>query len=295
MKLSCWWIVLLLTFTGCMNHPAPKQPWIEWRQPVNGTAADSSRLLRVVTYNVHRISGRALTRAVASADELKDADIILLQEVTKLDGVCSPACELAAYLGMYSMYAPGHGVDGGSDGVAILSKTPLYDAHVIELPSTSVVFNGGRRVALMAHTDYRGVMMQVYAVHLENRISPEVRRAHLMPVLAHAKRDPVAAQMPTVIAGDMNTTPFTWIGHVVPWPAAQGCWLEDLVQSQGFDTPVTDSGPTSPWLSMRLDAIYSRGLQIADYAVANSVRASDHLPLWADFIVTKPTTLQEPK
>jgi endonuclease/exonuclease/phosphatase (EEP) superfamily protein YafD len=70
---------------------------------------------------------------------------------------------------------------------------------------------------------------------------------------------------------------------VVPVPAGvQDDRLESYVRRRGFATPVTSSGATSQWLSMRLDAIYTRGLQVVQSDVERSVRASDHLPLWAD-------------
>jgi endonuclease/exonuclease/phosphatase (EEP) superfamily protein YafD len=91
---------------------------------------------------------------------------------------------------------------------------------------------------------------------------------------------------PALIAGDMNTSPFTWVGHVMPMPTGrQDDRVEGYVRSRGFTTPVTDSGPTSQWLSMRLDAIYTRGLDIVEHDVERTVRASDHLPLWVDLLV----------
>jgi endonuclease/exonuclease/phosphatase family metal-dependent hydrolase len=33
---------------------------------------------------------------------------------------------------------------------------------------------------------------------------------------------------------------------------------------------------------MRLDHIYTRGLQVGAFRVEHDVRASDHLPMWAD-------------
>lgn len=276
---------------GC-NHPAPPHPFIEWRLPVTESTVRAAPAagavpapLRVVTYNVHRISGAALTRAVLADDRLRNADVILMQEVYKSDD-CSPACAVAAALGMHSMYAPGHGAQAGSDGVAILSRTPLRDAHVIELPDNFVMFNGGRRVALAAFTTIGATPVQLVAVHLENRVSVAKRRAQLEPVLQFANQTRVA----TIITGDMNTSPFTWAGGVLPFPSAQGCWLEDLARSAGFDTPVAASGPTTPWLSMKLDAIYTRNVRVLNYGVATSVTASDHYPLWAEFVLPAATT-----
>lgn len=288
LRVSCM-VLLLALVVGC-NHPLPRDPHIEWRMPAFEPAAavaapGRDRPLRVVTYNVHRISGAELTRAMLADETVRNADVILLQEVYKHSD-CSPACAVAAALGMYSMFAPGHGVPDGSDGVAILSRTPLHDAHVIELPDNFVMFNGGRRVALAAQTTIGGTPMMFVAVHLENRISVDKRRAQLAPVLAYAQ----ATQLPTVITGDMNTSPFTWAAGVLPFPSAQGCWLEDLARSHGFETPVADSGPTTPYLSMKLDAIYTRGVRVVNYGVESSMHASDHYPLWADMLVVAPQT-----
>ncbi len=286
------WLVLGWIIAGC-NHPAPPHPFIEWRLPAAGTTpppgadeatSNAPSKLRVVTFNVHRISGPALTRAVLADERLRNADIILMQEVYKSEA-CSPACAVAAALGMHSMYAPGHGAQAGSDGVAILSRTPLHDAHVIELPDNFVMFNGGRRVALAAFTTLGATPVQLVAVHLENRISVAKRRAQLAPVLQFAKQTPG----PTIITGDMNTSPFTWAGGVLPFPAAQGCWLEDLARSEGFDTPLAASGPTTPWLSMKLDAIYTRDLRVLSYGVATTVTASDHYPVWAELMLPPST------
>ena len=86
-----------------------------------------------------------------------------------------------------------------------------------------------------------------------------------------------------VIAGDMNTSPFLWIGHLVPVPAGtQDDRLERAVRAAGLDTPVASSAATSQWLNMRLDAIYTRGLAPGRFGVEQTVRISDHLPLWLD-------------
>ena len=61
--------------------------------------------------------------------------------------------------------------------------------------------------------------------------------------------------------------------------------LEAYVRTRGFNTPVTDVGATSQWMSMRLDAIYTRGLRVVERGVEDGVRASDHLPLWAEVVL----------
>lgn len=274
--------LLALASISCaaLNRHDPASTRLEAQnRPRPGPAAPR---LRVATYNVHQESAAHIRRAIEGNPELRRADVIFFEEIESHAGeVSSRAAALAAMLGRSYAYAPGYGLNrGGSHGVAIVSRFPLRDARVIELPRRFVVFNSARRVAIGATIEVAGRPVRLYAVHLDNRINPSDRTEQLAPVLADARRHP---GMPAIIGGDMNTSPFCWIGHVVPVPCGlQDSRLERYVRSRGFDTPVTASGATSKWLAMRLDALYTRGLEVTDFGVDDVVRVSDHLPLWAD-------------
>lgn len=275
------WIVLVTAGCAALIHASPREPGLEAHlaPPVAAAAAPPpSGALRVVTYNIHGISGEALVRALQSDPALAAADLILLQEVSSF-GMCSAACAAAAQLGMASVFAPGHQQDGGLSGVAILSRWPLRDPQIIELPYRHAVMNSARRIALAATLDSASGPVRAIAVHLENRVNPAARISQLAPALEHAKRFEGAV----ILAGDMNTSPFLWLGHLLPIPAGiQDDRLDAAVRRAGLDTPVADAGATSQWLGMRLDAIYTRGLRAGARGVAVNVRASDHLPLWLD-------------
>jgi len=238
--------------------------------------------LRVVTYNVHGSSADALLPIFREREDLAKADVILLQEIEDYAEVGgSEASQLAAALGMSHSYAPGYGIgDAGSHGVAILSRLPLSDVEVIELPRYHVVVNSARRVALGATVGVGSKSLRVYSVHLDNRINPSDRRAQLAPVFTHALARP---ELAVVVGGDLNTSPFCWVGHLVPIPCPrQSSALEALARSRGFETPAVHSGPTSKWLDMRLDALYTRGLVAKRVAVEDNVSLSDHFPLRVD-------------
>jgi endonuclease/exonuclease/phosphatase family metal-dependent hydrolase len=272
--------VIAIAIAAC-RHPDPTNLAVEAvAAPTPATSAPPGPELRVVTYNIHHIDGAKLTQALDGSEPLFAADVILLQEVVRAgDDVDSSACAAARARGWHCAYAPGHGYHAGSLGVAIVSRRPLSDLEAIELPFFHVRMNAGRRVALAATIDVDGTPVRLYSVHLDNRLTPGQRVAQLAPVLDAAAR----WSGPALIAGDMNTSPFTWVGHVLPVPTGtQDGRLEDYVRDRGFRTPVVSSGPTSQWLSMRLDAIYTRGLEVTRHDVEHSVRASDHLPLWAD-------------
>ena len=133
--------------------------------------------------------------------------------------------------------------------------------------------------------------MRLIATHLDNRVNPADRVRQVQPVLAAA----AAFAGPVVIAGDMNTSPFLWVGHLVPVPAGvQDDRLERAVRAAGLDTPVVGDYATSQWLGMRLDAIYTRGLVAGRHGVAAGVRISDHLPLWLDLALPRPRVAAAP-
>lgn len=275
---------------GCaaLNHAPPKDPAMEARlapaPPECPTPLLPAESLRVVTYNVHGISGAAIAAAVESDPALAAADVLLLQEVSSF-GACSAACAAGEALGMASLFAPGHQQDGGLSGVAILSRLPLRDPQVIELPYRYAVVNSARRIALAATVDTARGPARLIAVHLENRINPAARISQLAPALQHA----AAFDGAVVLGGDMNTSPFVWLGHLLPVPAGvQDDRLDAAARAAGLDTPVADVAATSQWLGMRLDAIYTRGLRLRQRGVAVAVRASDHLPLWLEGELTAP-------
>jgi endonuclease/exonuclease/phosphatase family metal-dependent hydrolase len=275
-------VVLCVLLAGCANHGIPKDRTIEATFPARAASTALPRQLRVVTFNIHMEPGAKVARALQSDPALRTADVILLQEVERDERKpvppCSAACELGKQLGYHTVYAPGHAVKKGSHGVAILSRTPITSAQVIELPYFDVHVNSGRRVALAATIEVDGTPVTVYAVHLDNRLTVRDRRRQITPVLVHAARQ----DTPIIMGGDFNTSHFTWLAHLIPIPiTTQDNHLEELMRAHGFDTPVTESGPTHIALGMRLDAIYTRGFETTKFAVSDAKRVSDHLALWA--------------
>jgi endonuclease/exonuclease/phosphatase family metal-dependent hydrolase len=235
-----------------------------------------------VTFNVHAKSADAIAHGIHSSQIMYGADLFLLQEIESIASEPeSRARQVARRLDMHFAYAPAYARwDGGSHGVAILSRFPLRDIEVIELPRYDVHFNSGRRIALGATADTDGGAVRLYSVHLDNRINPSARLYQLTPVLERAEQDNGAV----VIGGDLNTSPFCWLAHVVPVVCGrQAARLEAAVRLRGYATPAVDVGPTSKWLGMRLDALFTRGLTPVYAAVDRAVQLSDHLPLWVDF------------
>ncbi len=284
-ELLVLWAVLASACAG-LNRRDPGETSV---QRGDFTGARSSRDegdatvgLRVVTFNVHGEPPGRIARALLGSRVLRDADVLFLQEVeTPSSGANSSPRKLARLLGRSFAYAPGYGLGAeGSHGVAILSRFALSEVTLLELPRYSVHFNSARRVALGATVTVGEEAVRIYCVHLDNRINPADRRAQLAPVVEDALRQPVER---VIIGGDLNTSPFCWISHAIPVPCGlQTKRLEEYVRSRGFETPVAASGGTAKWLAMRLDAIYTRGVQVVEFGVEDAVRISDHLPLWLE-------------
>jgi endonuclease/exonuclease/phosphatase (EEP) superfamily protein YafD len=272
-------LAAVVAATGCMNHAIPADKTIETTVPAVPREVSLPRDFRVVAFNVHMEPGAHITKAFAADKQLRDADLIMMEEVHRVDGQCSGGCELGKALGDYALFAPGHVNGDGTDGVAIVSKAPILAAHVIELPQFNVHMNGGRRIAMAATLLVDNQPVNVYVVHLENRLGVQDRKTQMTPVLKEA----AAQTTPVIIGGDFNTSPFTWIAHVIPvLTTTQDDRFEELVRSYGIDTPVKDSGATHRNLAMKLDGIYTRGFTTTKFATADGAGLSDHLALWAD-------------
>jgi endonuclease/exonuclease/phosphatase family metal-dependent hydrolase len=285
-------LMSMLLFFNCsyLNRPAPLSTALQAKNYTNLQAGnyanpDSDTKLRVATYNVHMQSAKAIVEAIQANPNLRRVDVLLLQEIE--DNSASQAEEVARRLNMNYAYAPGYGLaDGGSHGVAIISRHELKDLEIIELPYFHVVVNSARRVALGATIELNRAKVRIYSVHLDNRINPSKRKKQLAPVFDAAAQ----FEGPVVIGGDLNTSPFCWGLALIPVPCGlQDNATENSAKAAGFTTPLAEAGATAKWLSMKLDAIYVRDLQTNSRAVEESVRLSDHLPVWLD--VSLPTKL----
>jgi endonuclease/exonuclease/phosphatase family metal-dependent hydrolase len=272
----------LVVLSGCLSHALPSDVRIEATFPPNAPSALLPKTIKVVTFNVHGQTGEVIAHALRTDRALQTADLIVLEEVHG-HADCSAACVVARELGFHSVYAPEFVDRDGTDGIAILSRGPIDSAQIIDLPDYDVVINSERTSALAATLRIDDRPVTVYAVHLTNRLTVSQRRRQMMPVLAHAQRQ----QTPIIIAGDFNTSPFTWLFHVIPiLTGTQDDRFEELLRAHGFATPVAESGATSRYLAMKLDGIYTRGFETGRFATADALGISDHLALWAQMTET---------
>jgi endonuclease/exonuclease/phosphatase family metal-dependent hydrolase len=224
--------------------------------------------LKVVSWNIKfGVEIDAATRVLLDRDELRDADLVLLQEMDE-----AGTARIAETLGVDYVYgAPGVHVQTGRDfGNAILSRWPLGQPHVFELPHRAAV-RGQPRVLVTTHLDLEGERVFVGSVHTEvASLSPPRRRRQFDEIaVAAGRRDDERL----VIGGDFNTL------------TARGIrTLSGRLTSIGATRVSAGSGPT---LSRRgqeftLDHVFARGWEPVAAGVVAADEASDHRALWVD-------------
>ncbi|HET9988619.1 MAG TPA: endonuclease/exonuclease/phosphatase family protein, partial [Kofleriaceae bacterium] len=127
------WLVLssfaAAALAGCMAHALPADAHVEAIAPAAPKVAELPRPMRVVEFNVHMERGEKIADALEHDPALRDADVIILEEIHRSNLGCSGACEIGKAFGFYSVYAPGAANGDGDDGVAIVSRAPITSAQ----------------------------------------------------------------------------------------------------------------------------------------------------------------------
>ena len=247
--------------------------------------------LRVLTYNIHRAIGldrRFRPGRIVEIVDHYDPDLVLFQEVD--EGVprsreLDLARELARELG-YPHYAVGHNVSlrKGRYGNATLSRFPILRERNIDLTV------GGRKRRGCQHTTLLlerpggggrdGTVLELFNLHLGLSAWERSRQAEILARCGELADLP--PETPCMIAGDFND----WRSRL------RSFFQHELGLCCATDRP-TQRGArafqTYPAMSPRggLDKIYFRGAirLVAAHPCRLSVarRASDHLPIVADF------------
>ena len=227
-------------------------------------------MIRVASYNMRKAIGtdrkRRPERTIDVLNEL-DADIIALQEADRRFGSRASAIPVAM-LDAHSDYkAVELDIRAGSIGwhgnaLLVRKAVEVREHHLFHLPSLEP------RGAVLADVVVDGSLLRCVGMHLD--LSGLWRRQQARAILSHL--DERAGGPSTVLMGDLNE-----------WSANGGC-LRDFAADHDFAPCGRSFHARRPIAS--LDRIMvSRDLKVVDsgaHRTANSRRASDHLPIWAD-------------
>ncbi|MGE0269333.1 MAG: endonuclease/exonuclease/phosphatase family protein [Candidatus Omnitrophota bacterium] len=279
-KIICNYILILFLFAiaGCslakygINYSQTSIPRFADYSVTKNNPPEDERI-KVVSYNI-RFS-KKIEKAVNILNQnkdLKDADIILLQEMDE-----TGVEKIAKELNYNYVYYPAvfHPIPKQNFGNAILSKWPILNDSKIILSDDSD--EKLQRIAASATLDINGKKMMVFSVHMRISIKPFIRSIQTARIIRSIPDDIDYC----IVAGDFNT--FTQMGYFA---------VLNPFEKNGFTLATKEIGWTyKHWYTVNkkfsLDHIFSKGMKTINYGKVNNHSASDHIPIWADFSLVK--------
>lgn len=236
--------------------------------------------VKVVSYNIFNAqhpdkNGESTLKGISDFILKEDPDFVSLQEVdsathrlAKLNGgrFFSLADSLAELTDMYSNFGKAISFDGGSYGIAMLSRQPVKARKVV-LPNPK---EGESRVLLIAEISIDLEKKMIFAAthfdhqHKENRLE-QVDAVN--EFLFAEKRN-----MPVIFAGDLNFEPDS-----EEYQKMQKYWTDTIIQKKdkhSYTYPINNP-------SKRIDYVFTTPAQKWEVISHRTLKLpySDHLPV----------------
>ncbi|MBQ8140810.1 MAG: endonuclease/exonuclease/phosphatase family protein [Clostridia bacterium] len=165
--------------------------------------------VKIANYNIHNGADVEYRYSLLAQDIVNEgAEIVALQEIdykTARNGNQDTLAVLANKTGLqYYRFAPAMDYQGGQYGVGLLSKYPITETEIINLPAK--VSSDEPRVCLHAKIDINGFVFDYFVTHLNNNAAKE-------SLLAISKVSALCA--PFIISGDFNTDQYSLFSNVL--------------------------------------------------------------------------------
>jgi endonuclease/exonuclease/phosphatase family metal-dependent hydrolase len=258
--------------------------------------------LKVVTWNIEFGKKSAeVKKALSSDSSLLDADVLLLQEVPRIDKSSTPAKvdlarELAQMLKKNYVFAVEwdrrlEAAGGGEHGLAVLSRFPIGNValirHVAVYDHYSEKKLFGGRATLAVEIVAGGKRLLLYNSHLDTRDLTGLGRAKQgAEILADAKK----SGRPTtqVLGGDLNTFICNPQLLTCNKPPAAEPVIQDILKDGWTDLLPSFNGWTQlgvGFFPQRLDWLFARQVTPISGKVLQGIKAADHVPVVAVFSV----------
>jgi endonuclease/exonuclease/phosphatase family metal-dependent hydrolase len=243
-----------------------------------------SRMIRIVTYNVHKCRGldrRVLPERIAEVLRPLNADVIALQEVI---GGGTPA-ERCGQAGLIAHALEGYTCYFGENrrhrdapyGNAVLTRLPVRFWHNYDLTWRGCERRGCLRVDV---DPWQGMPLHVFNVHLGTGFLE--RRAQARILLSDAILHRIDLHGPSVVVGDFNE----WTRGLASRLMSTHYDSVDVKLQTGTRGSYPGVFPV-----LHLDHFYfDQRLVLKRFRLCRSIKAilaSDHLPLVADFVVKR--------
>ena len=262
--------------------------------------------LRCLTLNLWGAEEPLAARMARLVSDLRDLqpDIVTLQEVREVPGRLANQAERLAYEAGYAfVYGRATPFEGGHEGLAILSRLPIHEHAVLELPHAEVT---ERRILLSACVGPSRVW--VHTTHLNYRLTHGKQREDQVQVIT----DSLASRTgdgPQILMGDFNARPesdeIRFLRGLVTLEGRRVYFQDAWSVCHGDAAGVTwaKSNPYTARLAFleldrRLDYIFVSPLRrdgrgtvrecriVFDHPDAQGVFTSDHFGLLAEIQVT---------
>ncbi len=235
---------------------------------------------RVLVYNIHAGkdgAGVDNLEGVAALVRSTGADLVLLQEVdrrTRRSGNVDQPEVLAMRTGFHVAFGSALDFDGGTYGVAILSRWPILSDTLIHLPVRPAQTRAGGsrepRGALRAVVAGPTGRLAILNTHLDASGADTWRRQEADSVVALVAR--MRRDEPFVIAGgDFNSTPESAVQGAVRAGELRDSWTE-CAEGPGYTYP--EKTPLK-----RIDYLFLTGTIRCSSARVVETLVSDHRPL----------------
>ena len=226
--------------------------------------------LKVVSFNIKfSIKTVQAAKELATNENLKNADIILLQEMDEA-GVEMIAKELD----MNYIYFPACLQRYNRDfGNAILSKLAIRNEFKLILPFKNPL-NRQQRIASGADLSLGDKIIRVYSVHTEVPVLSVDDRIGQVNTIIQSIPDSIDY---VIVGGDFNTVLSTTTKKI-----DRLFRKRNLYQATKDVDYTTQMGPNGI-IHLKMDHIYVRGMVLKNSGAYKESEASDHLPIWANF------------
>lgn len=245
------------------NYLALDGPYFEGSYAEQSRSSDGS--IKVVTWNLSFGENIELTiKTLETAEPVKDADILLLQEMDEVG-----TDEIAKILGYNYVYYPAtiHQRHGRNFGNAILSRWPIVRHTKTILPNN----REQSRIAVLAEVKIGNELFTVVNVHLETIWMLKWRGTKQADFMLKQLSSDFSDNL--IIGGDFNT-----------WSNASIKYLENLFANYDLKHASSGSGFTFQYagVGLTLDHVWLSDKAESTAGVWREADASDHFPLWVD-------------
>lgn len=259
-----------------------------------GGADPQPMRLRVLTYNIHHgegVDSKLDLPRIARVIAEQKPDLVALQEVDvktqRTGGVDQPA-ELAKLTGMHAAFGKGIDYQGGEYGNAVLSRFPIQSKTIHPLPAGEGEERRNATVVVVRPWE-GGPALRFVATHLNYR--DEAERVREVEAIQRALKQGEGADLPTVLAGDLNARPGT-----APLKLFAPDWKDAAAEGGAGDAPEAATFPAEQPVR-RIDYVMLRpaaAWRVAETKVVAEPVASDHRPVLAVVELLPEKAVQSP-